>query len=67
MNQEINMKHTTLVGFQLAAVVAGVVLMLAGIVARTHADAFIGVGSVVAMLALVATDYRTGWRRALGK
>jgi|HubBroStandDraft_5_1064220.scaffolds.fasta_scaffold601794_1 hypothetical protein len=61
------MKHTTLVGFQLAAVIAGVALMLVGIVARAHADAFIGSGSVLALLALVASDYRTGWRRALGK
>ncbi|HXC02643.1 MAG TPA: hypothetical protein VNU49_08330 [Opitutaceae bacterium] len=62
------MKHTTLVGFQLAAVLAGVALMLVGIVARAHADAFIGSGSVLALLALVASDYRTaGWRRALGK
>jgi hypothetical protein len=61
------MKHTTLVGFQLAAVLAGVALMLAGIVAGAHADAFIGSGSVLALLALVASDYRAGWRRALGK
>jgi hypothetical protein len=61
------MKHTTQVGFQLAAVLAGVALMLAGIVARAHADALVGGGSVLALLALVAFDYRTGWKRALSK
>jgi hypothetical protein len=61
------MKQTTLVGFQLAAVLAGVALMLVGIVVRAHADAFIGGGSVLALLAIVASDYRTGWQRAEGK
>lgn len=61
------MKQTTLVGFQLAVVVTAVGLMAAGIVARAHSDAFIGSGSVLMMLALVAFDYRAGWKRSLGK
>ena len=61
------MKQTTLVGFQLAAVVAAVALMAAGVVARAHSDFFIGSGSVLAMLAIAAFDYRAGWKRGLGK
>jgi hypothetical protein len=38
--------------------------MLVSIVARAHADAFIGSGSVLALLALVASDYPPGWRGA---
>jgi len=67
LNKKITMKQTTLVGFQLAAVVAAVVLMAAGVVARAHSDAFMVGGSVLALLAIAAFDYRAGWRRFLSK
>lgn len=63
LNKKNNMKQTTLVGFQLAAVVAAVAMMAAGIVTRVHSDAFMVGGSVLALLAIAAFDYRAGWKR----